>query len=296
MANPKTKSLFLPMVKDLPAALSVKKQNDENGFWAWATREIVDSMGDVVRVDGIDLSTYHNPPETHLKILAQHLRSLPDGTAPVVARVTDYAKTVMPYMGKMVKCLGLYCEWLRDDKGAMLPLAAHYKQMKDSGGIDSVSVGMIVNECQRRMGEDGKPTDDYGLDITSSTLYETSLVTVPANAGASFVRAVSELGYGVDASLIDKNESIPSWVKMLAEKSAMEGLAGTMANLHNCLKEVHGMCKSNSERLDTLESAMVLLSTDDKSVDAEPANDGPDRTKAVNILRAEFGKILKNFS
>ena len=287
MDAPKTKSLFLPMLKELPPALKVRKANDDNGFWVYATREVVDSMGDMVRVDGVDMKPYHNPPDTHLKILAQHLRSLPDGTAPVIARVTDYVKMVVPYDGRMVKALCLYREWLRNDKGELLELAGKYKEMKDSGGIDSVSVGLMVNAWEAIKDESGESTG--GWDITQSTLYECSDVTIPANAGASFVRAMAVMGYGIDAdpsSFIDKN-SPPAWAKLLAEKASIDGLAGAMTTLHNTLKEMHGTMKSMGDRLEVLESAMVMLSDKEKPEDdPKPSDNGKDLAPLANALHA----------
>jgi hypothetical protein len=180
-----TKSVSV--AKELPSELLDRHPNDEKGFWIWASREIADSDGDIIRVDGISLQPYHNPPETHLKVLAQHLTKLPDGTAPVVGIVTDYVKTNSLYQGQMVKGLALYVEYLTDQDGKRLPLSEHYFQMMNSlpaPGIDTGSVGIQVLEY--------KVMESGGLDVIRCSQFEFSLVTVPANASATTIKALKK--------------------------------------------------------------------------------------------------------
>jgi hypothetical protein len=174
-------------VKELPSELLDRHQNGEQGFWIWASREIADSDGDIIRVDGIELQPYHNPPATHLKVLAQHLSKLPDGTAPVVGVVTDFVKTNSLYNNQTVKGLALYVEYLTDQDGKRLPLSEHYYQMMNSlpaPGIDTGSVGIQVLEY--------KVMESGGLDVIRCSQFEFSLVTVPANASAVTIKALQE--------------------------------------------------------------------------------------------------------
>lgn len=263
----KTKCMTMPMVQSLPAELKSRKENDDNGFWIFATREVVDSMGDIVRVDGMDMKTYHNPPETHLKILAQHLRSLPNGHAPVVGRVTDSAKAMVPYKENMVKSLALYVEWLRDEQGKLLDLSAHYKSMKEAGGIDSVSVGFIVEEFKWL--EDGEGEKTGGWDITKGTLYECSLVTIPANAGATFVRSMMELGYGV--------ENVPELRVRAAEANVEYSVWEEKLDL------LLAGQKSVAQRIDVFESALTLLRQPTQKPVVEPVR--ADYSQALDALR-----------
>ncbi len=255
----------ITVVKELPAELASRHENDERGFWMYATREIVDTAGDLVRCDGVNFDTYHNPDEgVHLKVLAQHIRCLPDGTAPVVGKVTDYVRTIANYRGKVVKAIALYCEWLRDDSGKLLPLSQHYYDMVKAGGIDSGSVGMMVDDLE--------PMENGGYDIKKATIFEFSLVTIPANAGATMIKEIEDkLGLKLDIepeaasdetvkAIEPTVQSVPTVEQALkglldAHLKAVDERLASMA-----VSDLSTMLKAVSERLDVIESSLVVMS------------------------------------
>ena len=205
------------LVKELPQELR-DKSNPEDGIWVWITSEIVDSDGDIVRVAGINTSKYHNPPNTHMKCLAQHLKKLEDGTAPVIGIITEFKKTINSVNGRVVPAMAAYVQWLKkstpvlDAEGVlveeleMLPLAKHYYEMctaRPHPGIDSVSVG--IDEVEYKALEGGR------YDITSCSLYEVSMVTVPSNHSATVIKELKDrFGDQLDCSEIKEPEPEPT--------------------------------------------------------------------------------------
>lgn len=308
----------LSTIKSLPVSLAKLAPNDDNGAWVWATREIVDSVGDVVRVDGVDFSLYHNPPESSLKILAQHLRDLPDGKAPVVGVVDQVVKTTTTYKGESVRGIAVHFKWLRNAAGELLELAKHYKEMVDAGGIDSVSVGLIVNEF------DGyEPTG--GLDITSSSIFELSLVTIPANAAATAIKSlIDDQAVALDAERT--KEIVPCEIdgtcevvedgcctRKTPEKQAeitppapavevqpdaqnelMKGIvAEATAPFTDAIKYLTDMVRTLVERIDVLESALVVATTAES-----PASDDHKTVTAMDedelkLLAAKLDSLAK---
>lgn len=197
------------VVKEMPAGLS--QPNHQDGFWAYITREVVDSSGDIVRVEGVNFSPYHNPPDSHMKILAQHIRALPDGTAPIVGRVEEIVPCESDYKGAMVKSLAVRVSWAKDGSGQLMPLAKHYKDLLDGGYLDQLSVGILVDDFEEL---------ENGLDITKSTIFEASLVTIPANAAATVIKAVdSALGDLVEVPKDGEYEALyQAWMALKDEK------------------------------------------------------------------------------
>lgn len=334
-----------PLAKAAVDALVARRPNDEGGRWIYATREIVDSMQDIIRVDGVSTGLYHDPPASHLKILAQHLRSLGNGEVPVVARVTDTHRFLTPYKGKMVKTLALYAEWLRDGEGNLLKLANHYREMVEAGGIDSVSVGVMVREFEWMKDEDGHET--YAWDITASDLYETSYVTIPANASATVVRDLElfakSAGYEFDADprMIQREKlrigrpgrkemrqaekaeaaeraaaagvSAEQWTALSGAVDALRGLLvgvrekkdGEPYDLASLLERaVDGLTRqldgitstqrTMADRLEVLESAVTLLSTDGdtSSSKANPVDNGDAISRLAQAVRT-FSKTVE---
>lgn len=287
---------MLTVAKDLPVELKARHENDDNGFWLYASREVVDSTGDLVRIDGIDLSTYHDPANgTHLKILAQHIRALPNGMAPVIAKVTDYVKTMVPFKGKLVKALALYCEWLQTDEGKLLPLSRHYKDMVESGGIDSGSIGIILDEY--------KPLEETGgLDIIKSSLFETSLVTIAANSSATVIKEkLAEIGYELDEEPV--KEPVAEPVEETKKEDAphtheglIEGLSTALRDqftpLAKTMGDVQTLLNTLADRIDTLESAVVIL-TQARTSQGEDQHTDAETEKSLATLKTKLDGLLK---
>lgn len=267
----------------------------------------MDSSGDIVRVDGVNFAPYHNPPECHLKILAQHIRQLPSGEAPIIGKVLEVVKTVVPYNGKLVKALAAYIVWARDGAGELLPLAKHYKDLYDGTFIDQMSVGIMVDEA--------RPLDTGGIEITACTIFESSLVTIPDNASATVIKEIKEkLG---DLLEEEKNQDEPEeksvadqpteepkpeeknaddeQEKVAAQLQAMlQAMSATLQCVDENLRTYGDRMNSMLDRLDTLESAVIVMA-DRKDRDDED-DDVEEKAKALTDLSTRADRLLKFLS
>jgi len=170
------------ILKSLPAGIAPAPPGE---LWAVATREVVDEDGDIVRVAGIDLSAHR--PQSPIKVLAQHLRGLPDGSPPVLGRVEEFRRTMIDGAPALI----FRMSWAVDLDGKVTPLASKYKDLYDGGYLDSFSIGASVLEA--------KPIKGKGSDYVRSKLREISCVTLPANSDAIVLRAIhSRLGDCID--------------------------------------------------------------------------------------------------
>jgi len=290
------------LVKAIPAELKGRQENGDTGFWAYCSRETEDTVGDIVRQDGLDFSEYHRPDDgVYLKILAQHVHSLPDGKAAVVGLVKDVVKTVSPYKGKMVKATAIYIEWLRDPAtGALLELAAHYKQMVDAGGIDQTSVGMMVT--------DYTVMQAGGMDIKRATLHEVSLVSVPCLSSATLIKTLKEKGYEVDDTALTVASETDELLKKLLVKmdETPESPYATASVIEECVSRtvsalLEPLIKSHIDltilltgaldRLDTLESALVVLS--DAAQSQAKDNHQEETDKALKLAIAKLDDLKR---
>lgn len=250
----------LSVLKELPAELSERHPTSDDGMWVWASRELIDSSGDLVLSDGISFSEFHNPQEgIYLKVLAQHLRELPDGTAPVLGLVKDFMVLAAPFKNRMVKGLAVWFEWLKDKDGQLLPLARQYKEMVDAGGIDQCSIGITASDYEPM-------TNTGGWLIRQCSIFELSLVTIAANQGASLL----------------KQQTDPSSVELHKKIDTLSALIPTT---------LASFMKSVQTRLEVIESGLVVLSHA-----ANPAKDNPkgspETSNALQTLKEQLERTL----
>jgi hypothetical protein len=174
------------IVKELPEG--IEKASDDS-LWAIATVEKEDEDGDIVRVDGMDLSSHRT--DSPIKSLAQHLRKLPDGTPPIIGRVEEFKRATLNKGAGATKALLFRMSWAKDGSGKVTDLASKYKDLADGGYFDSFSIGANVL--------DSKPLKNKGSDFIKTRLREISGVTIPANADATMLRALEDkLGHELD--------------------------------------------------------------------------------------------------
>ena len=124
---------FGHVLKSVPEELlkSVGGGDTENGLWGYASVEVPDSDGDIIRIDGIDYSQHHNPSVGRfLKVLASHVRSLPDGSPPVLGRIESFHKTVT---SDGHKALAFYMTWFKNENGEYPDLVKKWKPYYDKG-------------------------------------------------------------------------------------------------------------------------------------------------------------------
>jgi hypothetical protein len=234
--------------------------------------------GDIIRVDGINMKPYHDPEGTgtRLKVLAQHLSKAPDGKPTTIAVVTDWVKTQAPYEGKMVKALALYCEWLKDDNGNLLPLSKEYYDQvnaKPFAGIDTGSVGLTAFDYKLF-----EPTG--GREVISSNIFEFSLCSVPQNASATLIKEIDSDQKDISAikALLESIKNKPYLLKEDIDKS-----------LESLNKTLNGI----TERFDTLESIVVMLSKAMYQVKDNQKNDTNEKIKQISKTLDRLNDFLE---
>ena len=151
-------------------------QFNDNRIKGLATVEVHDIEGDIVRVDGIDLSRHTD--KSPIKILANHIGS-DNGKPTVVGKVLSFNKTVTVQNGQEVKVLAFEMEFAETD------LAKEYKSLVQGGFIDSFSIG-FVGQSVPIVNEQKELT---GFDFVKSQLFEISLVSIPANQYANVYKS-----------------------------------------------------------------------------------------------------------
>lgn len=274
--KPADNKLFqaMTLAKELPAELASRKPNSDAGCWVWASKEAVDTTGDMILVDGISFAEFHNPAEgVNLKMLAQHQRSTMDGKPCVVGLVRDWAVTQTSHRGKPCKGLAVYFEWLCDKEGKLLPLASEYKAMVDSGGIDQASVGIVADDYEWKDWSDGSG----GWMIKKCSIFELSLVTIAANQGAAIIKSE-------DAG------NLSAQIKAIASEQAK-----TQTSLQSLVDGISALAKSFErlnaldEKLEAMESALVVLASVPNRTQADPKTGS---AEALAALRSKLEQTL----
>lgn len=288
--NKITKRLSLFSPSEELKAIVVSESLPTDGLWAYASVEVPDAVGDVVKIGGVTWSDYHNPPNSYLKITAQHSMELQDGTPPIIGRVERFAKTKSVVDGKEVPALAFYMTWAKDGNGQVTELAKKYKDLFDGGYMDSFSVGLIVSDFDKN--------DSNGYDYKASSLYHIGAVTVPANPKANVVRSISQEIEGKVEELtktIDKQvEIICKQSEMVAKMSIeMDRISTISKGLEDILKassnEVQKRFDSVSDRLDYIEAGVVVKSA------VHIPQTGDRKREDVKDL-SEVSELLKKYS
>jgi phage head maturation protease len=214
---------------DLPDEL--KGMADECDVLGYASVETLDRDSDVVRVKGVSLRNHR--AESPIKLLAGHLRILPNGESPIVGSITTFKSTTHKALNVPALCFGA--------KFAPTPLGKHYKSLYESGHGPDFSIGFRPIKAE--------PLKDGGLDYTESELLEVSCVTVPANQMATVMRAFEET-YGPHGN---ETVSVPAAALM------KEMTATALAAIAPLFKQLEDHINT---RLDDLESVIVERSED----------------------------------
>jgi len=295
--------------KFFTATKALDKSSDE-GLWFVATCEVPDTVGDVVKADGVDYSDYHNPPKSYLKILAGHEHMLADGSPAIIGRAEEFLRADIIIDGKSVPALYVRMTWAKDGDGTVTELAQKYKSLYDGGYLDSFSVGMMVKEFQKNK--------TGGVDIIKSSLYEVSAVAIPCLSHANAVKTIEET-LGITLELpTDKVEE--THLKEMVSGEVLEafvakyfpnGVKAVDAEpydpsvyvrdsiakaLEPALESLNSIAKSHKDlldRLDVLESAIVVLTANAKGLCQDNRNDpSPDQKKQFNETLDRLNKFL----
>jgi hypothetical protein len=162
-----------------------------NGKWAYASVEVPDREGDVIRVKGIDLSLHREESPIKVFGLPHRYVPLPTGEPPIVGVVREFRVTTTRVKGYgEVPALAFRFEYTgKDEEPATF--ATKCKGAIESGVLDSFS-----GRFERAS---GKPIGKMGTDVQSCQLAEISVVPFPVNPHATVLKAlVSALGDDFD--------------------------------------------------------------------------------------------------
>lgn len=219
-------------LKSLPAGCEAT----DGSFWGVATKQIVDSDGDVVEVKGIDYSDYHSPPRIHAKMLANHAMTLASGEPSVVGRIEEFKTVSMDGTDALI----FRGSWAKDGAGQITPLAKKYADLYEGGYLDSFSIGFIPVKAKGMKN---------GTHFEKSKIYEVSPVSIPANPESNMI-VRRALGMDVPDPMIATTDFVSKSIsdaKDAIAKNVSEEISRLLA----------GFIKDLDTRLDQFESAYV---------------------------------------
>lgn len=245
-----------------------KGETTSDTIKGFATVEEEDSDGDIIRVDGLDLSAHSE--KSPLKILASHVRHIDDGTPSVIGKVTKIYKTKINGK-KAVKF---------EMKFAKTELAKQWKLLFDEGFVDSFSIGARIYEAKEMKGKDGR---FKGYDITKSKLTEISAVSIPANKSALVTKA---------AALIERVHEFEKAQPEQLEKeekliNVVKSLEDSLNNLQNVFTEKINLFE---DRLDEIASHLSIMPNADET---EKNDETSDLEKSVDALLNKLEEFKK---
>ena len=271
-----------------------------DGLWAIASAEVVDTVGDIVKQDGMKWNNYHNPPTSYMKILAGHAKDLPDGTPPIVGRIEEFRKITKNINGKDVKATAFRMSFAKDGEGNITELASKYKKLYEGGYLDSFSVGLLVKSWENNA---------VGIDINESELYEVSAVTVPALASATVLRAIKKelgiqeteyLSQEIEGKIEELTKTISKQSEIISKQAEMFAAMSIEVDkvqkfsliVEETMKvssqDIQKRFDSVSDRMDYIEAGVVV-----KSI-VSPQTDDRKRVDAIEL--SEVSDLLKKYS
>ena len=278
----KLKNIQAHIVKELTAGMKQEELLEGEDMLGIASVEIVDVDGDLIEIDAIDYSKYHNPPQRHLKILAQHAFSNADGTPAIVGRVERFFKTTVDIKGVETKALGFAFSFAKDEEGELTPLAKAYKSLMPKY-LDSFSVGMLVHEWDQRK-------DTGGVTVTKGELYEISAVSVPANCEANVLKEIKKAFKSQQIELKDVSVETEKTVETEIKEVQEEESNTSTDNNEDIKTFINEKFDALMERIDTIESALSVMSEGADQTDAQEDQPAED-IEAIKQIQKALEKI-----
>ncbi len=207
---------------------------DARTISGYATVELVDMEGDIVRVAGCDIDSARSDA-VPFKFFPEHTYELPDAMPAVLGKVLTVEKTT--WKDGVTPAIRFTAEWATDAKGELTPIAKAYQDLYASGYLDSFSAGYQKLEGQR-MGD--------GVDWTKTRLVEISATALAANQYSCIIKSLRKhnLYRRSFAAARSKSMSDTAPDTSTLNPGAVQGDLGTYVKR---LDEVH---KSLAERLD----------------------------------------------
>jgi hypothetical protein len=184
---------------DLPEEILKASEGEEIDKWFWATVEVLDHDGDIVRVAGIDTTKYAQSGAP-IKFISSHTtRPLDDGRLPIVGKAVKWMKTLHKTTGAPALAVGV--------KFAGTQLGKEMKELYEGSFLTDVSIGAEVLKHS--------PIKDGGNDYEEVAISELSACITGANQFAGVMRALAEepitltepdqTKTGIDADFIKAN-------------------------------------------------------------------------------------------
>lgn len=274
----KLKNIQAHIVKELTAGMKQEELLEGEDMLGIASVEIVDVDGDFIEIDAIDYSKYHNPPQRHLKILAQHAFSNADGTPAIVGRVERFFQTTVDINGEETKALGFAFSFAKDEEGELTPLAKAYKSLMPKY-LDSFSVGMLVHDWDKRK-------DTGGVTVTRGELYEISAVSVPANCEANVLKEIKKAFKSQQIELKDVSVETEKTVES-ETKEVHEEESNTSTDSNEDIKTfITEKFDTLLERIDTIESTLSVMSEGAEQTDAQEDQPAENIEAIKNVQKA----------
>jgi hypothetical protein len=221
-------------LKSAPEGL-FKKSHDLYGY---ATVEVPDADGDIVRVDGIRLNYFKSAGS--IPLLMQHRNKLlENGEPPTVGVVTEFVKCEREIAGRKFKAMAFGAEWEREGD-SFSPNASKYKSRYDQGTLSTFSLGFDTFAVDQTY-------KGRGMDITESDPFELSCCVVPVNRYATVMRRLkAEMGDEFDADELNE--------------ARIAALHGDLVTIIEMQKSSESLFNKLIRKLDDVESAIVAAS------------------------------------
>ena len=279
------KTINASLVKELTGGLKQAELHAGEDMLGLASVEVRDSDKDIVRVKGINYKTYHDPEQgKHLKLLAGHQTGiLADGTPPIVGRIERFFQTTVGEDG--TPALAFAFSFAKDaESGELTPLAKAYKSLMPKY-INSFSVGMMVDKAKAM-------DDGMGIDITDSSLYEVSVVAIPANAEANALSEIKK-AFKKESIEIEVKEADLEPVKddnkaLLEEDEEANTSTDMNADVLNAISEGFAGIE---RRLDSLESTLAIQSEAAEQTDSPKSQHEDEQDDSLKEIQQALEKL-----
>lgn len=250
----------------------------KNSFWAIASKEIADADGEVILIDGIDLSAHDPINGKYMPILASHNVALESGQPSTIGRVEQFQTIEIDG----TKALAFLFSFAFNADGQPIDelVKSHYDRYR-AGYMNKFSIGAMYAE---------KVKGADAVIIRECKLYEISLVSIGANEDA--IALTKELTNG------DENMMTEEQIKMLSDCHKMlSEYQPMLANANKALDAVNPMLEaSNKAVCDAIKAINDRLDLVEALAIAEPdEEEKPEETPVENTekaLAAELSKLL----
>lgn len=250
---------------DLPEDVKKASEGEEIDKWFYASVEVVDHDGDIVRIAGVDTKKY-TQSGAPIKFISSHsTRPLSDGRLPVVGKAVKWVKTMHKSTKAPALCVGV--------QFAPTELGREMKSLYEGEFLTDVSIGAEVIKHS--------PIKGGGNDFEEVAIAELSACITGANQFAGLMRAlVNEPVVDTD---IKPTDSTPDQTKTGIDKDFIKAQGDALVAK---LDDVVAQIKSHiTSRLDDIEDAIVAK--------AEEARQPSDRKSEPSIDQAKMKALLQ---